>query len=63
MKGRTGAPMNYAGRAKTDKVKSDCSMCIHRRSKGSIKYCSYYDIFSPDRKACARYAPRPGKSK
>ena len=37
-------------------IPCDCSKCSHKRSKGAIKYCSYYDIFSPNKTMCARYA-------
>ena len=61
MKGKTGTPLNYAGRAKKDRIPSDCTKCARRRSRGSITYCDYYDIFSPDRKTCARYDGPPVK--
>ncbi len=57
-KGSTGTSMqgsiiNINKRVKS--IQCDCSKCSHKRSKGAINYCTYYDIFSPNKKTCVRY--------
>lgn len=37
-------------------IPCDCKKCHHRVTKGSIEYCRYYDIFSPNKSKCVRYA-------
>lgn len=58
-KGRTGTSMQGTIINTNKGIKAipcDCSKCSHRRVKGAIKYCDYYDIFSPNKKKCVRYA-------
>lgn len=55
VKGSIGSSMNVIEKAKTNRIRCDCKKCSYRRSRGPITYCSYYDIFSPERTSCARY--------
>lgn len=51
---------------KPDSKKCDCARCRHSKRGAGTIYCSYYDIFSPDRKTCPRYwcvKPPPKKKK
>ena len=36
-------------------ISCDCERCRHSKCRGDTVYCSYYDIFSPDKKTCSRY--------
>lgn len=55
-KGSTGTSTSTIIKVKKpDRVKCDCSRCKHSKRGAGTIYCSYYDIFSPDRKNCARY--------
>ena len=45
-------------------IPCDCKKCYHRVKKGTIEYCKYYDIFSPNKSKCVRYAgPNQGNKK
>lgn len=55
----TGTSMNSTiinTRNKVKPVLCNCSRCSYKTTKGDIKYCTYYDIFSPNKKFCLRYS-------
>lgn len=55
-KGSTGSNTSTIIRTKKpDAIKCDCSRCRHSKKAAGTIYCSYYDIFSPNRKTCRRY--------
>ncbi len=55
-KGSIGTQTNTIIRMKKpNPIPCDCGKCIHRKTRGAIKYCSYYDIFSPNKTFCSRY--------
>lgn len=66
-KGSTGTETNVIIHMKRPKsIKCNCERCRHFQRKGTIRYCRYYDIFSPERTSCARYwcvKPDPEKRK
>lgn len=37
------------------RTKANCDVCVHLTNKGKIKYCKYYDLFSPHKKQCVRF--------
>ena len=37
------------------RTKANCDICVHLTNKGKIKYCEYYDLFSPQKKQCVRF--------
>lgn len=40
---------------KANRIACDCARCKYSKKGAGTIYCSYYDIFSPNRKTCARY--------
>ena len=55
-KGSTGVETNVIIKLKRpDRIPCDCERCKHSQRAAGTIYCSYYDIFSPNRKKCARY--------
>lgn len=49
---------------KANRIACDCSRCKHSKKGAGTIYCSYYDIFSPNRKTCARYwCVKPAQAK
>jgi len=63
-KGSIGTQTNTIIHIKKIKpIPCDCNKCIHRKTRGTIKYCSYYDIFSPNKNFCSRYGGTKVKNK
>lgn len=66
-KGSTGTNTSTVIRVpKADRIECDCARCKHSKRGVGTLYCTYYDIFSPARKSCARYwcvKPAPKKKK
>jgi hypothetical protein len=55
-KGSTGAPTNWIVNAKrVDLINCNCKNCFHSKQGAGTTYCSYYDLFSPNRKRCSRF--------
>lgn len=55
-KGSTGTETNVIIKMqKADRIACDCERCYYSKRGAGTIYCSYYDIFSPKRKTCARY--------
>ena len=55
-KGRIGVQTNTIIHVKKpEPIPCDCRRCRHSKRCGDTVYCSYYDIFSPDKKTCSRY--------
>ncbi len=60
-KGATGTSANrIINIKKVETIKCNCSDCYHSKRAAGTIYCSYYDLFSPNRKKCTRYYPVSG---
>lgn len=55
-KGSTGANTSSVIHVKKAKqILCDCSRCRHSKRAAGTIYCTYYDLFSPNKKSCTRY--------